>query len=246
MTVDPQSLEKIPRHVALIMDGNGRWAQERGLPRIEGHKEGAQSVRALLRAASKAGVEYLTVYAFSTENWKRSPKEVDGLMKLLVSSLNAYEQELHDNRIRLRTMGQFERLPRLVRQRLQKTIDATAHYTDHTFIVALSYGSRMEIADAARKIAEKAKAGELDPKTIDEQTLADHLYLPDVPDPELMIRTSGELRLSNFLLWQLSYAEFHITDTYWPDFREEQFFQALEAFNSRDRRYGGVKKQEKD
>lgn len=241
MTVDLQSLKKIPRHVALIMDGNGRWAQERGLPRIEGHKEGAQAVRAVLRAAAQAGVEFITVYAFSTENWKRPPQEIDGLMKLLVSSLNAYEQELHDNQIRLRIMGQFERLPLPVRMRLQKTLDATAHYTNHTFIIALSYGSRTEIADAAKKIAEKVKAGTLDPKKIDEQTVADHLYLPDVPDPELMIRTSGELRLSNFLLWQLSYAEFHITDTYWPDFREEHFYQALAAFNGRDRRYGEVK-----
>jgi len=235
------SFAKIPRHVALIMDGNGRWAQEHGLSRIEGHKEGAQSVRAVLRAASQAGIEYLTVYAFSTENWKRPPQEVDGLMKLLINSLNAYEQELHDNKIRLRVMGQFERLPLPVRMRLQKTIDATAAYTDHTFIVALSYGSRTEIADATRRIAEKAKAGELDPRKIDEQTVADHLYLPDVPDPELMIRTSGELRLSNFLLWQLSYSEFYITETYWPDFREKHFFQALEAYNARDRRYGGVR-----
>jgi undecaprenyl diphosphate synthase len=223
------------------MDGNGRWARKHGLPRIEGHKEGAQSVRAMLRAAKQAGIEYLTVYAFSTENWKRPAKEVDGLMKLLINSLNAYEQELHDNQIRLRVMGQFDRLPLPVRVRLQKTIDETAAYTDHTFIVALSYGSRTEIADAARRIAEKTKAGELDPRKIDEQTVADHLYLPDVPDPELMIRTSGELRLSNFLLWQLSYSEFYITDTYWPDFREEHFFQALEAYNARDRRYGGIR-----
>ena len=242
MSVDLQSLERIPQHVALIMDGNGRWAQERGLSRIEGHQEGAQSVRAILRAAAQAGVEYITVYAFSTENWKRPPKEVDGLMKLLISSLNAYEQELHDNNIRLQVMGQFNRLPLPVRMRLQKTIDATAHYTDHTFIIALSYGSRTEIADAAKAIAKKVKAGEMKIKEIDEQAIADHLYLPGVPDPELMIRTSGELRLSNFLLWQLSYSEFYITDTYWPDFREEQFFQALEAFNDRDRRYGGVKK----
>jgi len=243
MTVDIQSLERIPRHVALIMDGNGRWAKERGLSRIEGHTEGAQSVRAVLRAAAKAGVEFVTVYAFSTENWKRPPQEVDGLMKLLISSLNAYEQELHDNNIRLRVMGQFERLPLPVRMRLQKTIDATKHYTGHTFIIALSYGSRTEIADAAKKIAEEAKAGRLDPKKIDEQSIAERLYLPDVPDPELMIRTSGELRLSNFLLWQLSYSEFYITDTYWPDFREEQFYEALAAFNRRDRRYGGVKQQ---
>lgn len=242
MSADLPPLEKIPRHVALIMDGNGRWAQERGLPRIEGHKEGAQSVRAVLRAAAKAGVEFITVYAFSTENWKRPPQEVDGLMKLLVSSLNAYEEELHENKIRLRVMGQFERLPLPVRMRLQKTIDATKDYAAHTFIIALSYGSRTEIAQAAQRIAEKAVKGEIDVSKIDEATVAAHLYLPDVPDPELMIRTSGELRLSNFLLWQLSYAEFHIADTYWPDFREEQFFQALEAFNGRDRRYGGVEK----
>ncbi len=237
-----QGLEKIPRHVAIIMDGNGRWAKERGLSRIEGHKEGAQSVRAILRAAAKSGVEFITVYAFSTENWKRPALEVDGLMALLVSSLNAYEQELHDNKICLRVMGQLERLPLFARKRIQKAMDATAHYTDHTFIIALSYGSRMEIADATRKIAEKVKKGEIQTKEINEQMISDHLYLPDVPNPELMIRTSGELRLSNFLLWQLSYSEFYITDTYWPDFREEQFFQALEAFNSRDRRYGGVNK----
>ncbi len=242
MTVDLQRLEKIPRHVAIIMDGNGRWAQEHGLSRIEGHKEGAQSVRAVLRAAAKAHIEYLTVYAFSTENWKRPKLEIEGLMQLLINSLNSYEQELHDNQIRLRVMGQFDRLPLLVRKRLQKTMDATAHYTDHTFIVALSYGSRTEIAEAAKQIAQKVEAGELKSKEITEQTVADHLYLPDVPDPELLIRTSGELRLSNFMLWQLSYAEFHITNTYWPDFREEQFFQALEAYNARDRRYGGVKK----
>lgn len=242
MSLDLQSLGKIPQHVALIMDGNGRWAQERGLSRLEGHKEGAQSVRAVLRAAAQAGVEYITVYAFSTENWKRPAQEIDGLMKLLVSSLNAYEQELHDNNIRLRVMGQFERLPLPVRIRLQKTIDATAHYTEHTFIIALSYGSRTEIADAAKRIAAKVKAGDMKVTDVDEQAIADHLYLPDIPDPELMIRTSGELRLSNFLLWQLSYSEFHITDTYWPDFREEQFFQALEAYNGRDRRYGGVDK----
>ncbi|NNJ69755.1 MAG: isoprenyl transferase [Kiritimatiellales bacterium] len=242
MDFDPQPLEKVPRHVAIIMDGNGRWAQERGLSRIEGHKEGAQSVRAALRAAKQAGIEFLTVYAFSTENWKRPPQEIDGLMKLLISSLNAYEQELHENKIRLRVMGQLERLPLPVRARIQKAIDATAAYTGHTFIIALSYGSRTEIAEAAKRITEKVQSGELKTEDIDEQAISDHLYLPDVPDPELMIRTSGELRLSNFLLWQLSYSEFYVTDTYWPDFREEQFFKALEAYNLRDRRYGAVKK----
>jgi undecaprenyl diphosphate synthase len=241
MTPDFQSLEKIPRHVAIIMDGNGRWAQQRGLPRIKGHEEGAQSVRAALRAAAMAGLEYLTIYAFSTENWKRPKAEVDGLMKLLIGSLNAYEDELHENKIRLRISGQFDRLPLPVRMRLQKTIDATAAYSEHTLIVALSYGSRTEIADAARAIAQKVEAGELKASEVSEQTISDHLYLPDVPDPELMIRTSGEMRLSNFLLWQLSYAEFYITDVFWPDFREQQFFEALQSFNQRERRYGGVK-----
>lgn len=242
MNVDLQDLKKIPRHVAIIMDGNGRWAQARGLMRLEGHKEGAESVRAVLRAAEKAGVEYLTVYAFSTENWKRPPLEIDGLMKLLADSIEAYEKDLHEKQIRLRVMGQLERLPRSVRTRLQKVINATAHYTDHTFIIALSYGSRTEIADAAQQIGKKVAAGELKAKDINEQTIANHLYLPDVPDPELLIRTSGELRLSNFLLWQLSYAEIYITETFWPDFREEQFYEALKAFNQRDRRYGGVNK----
>lgn len=241
MSVDFKTLETVPRHVAIIMDGNGRWAKQRGLSRLSGHEEGAQSVRAALRAARQAGLEYLTIYAFSTENWKRPPQEVEGLMKLLISSLNEYEEELHDNKIRLRISGQFDRLPLPVRKRLQKTIDATAHYSEHTLIVALSYGSRTEIADATRQIAEKVARGELKPGDITEQTVADHLYLPDVPDPELMIRTSGEMRLSNFLLWQLSYAEFYITDTLWPDFREEEMFAALKAFSERDRRYGGVK-----
>lgn len=225
------------------MDGNGRWAKERGLPRVEGHREGAQSVRALLRAAKKAGIEFLTVYAFSTENWKRPPQEVHALMSLLVESLDAYEQELHDNQIRLRVMGQIDRLPSFVQKRLKKTMRDTEQYADRTFIVALSYGARAELTDAVKQIAQKAKEGLLSPSEIDEQTVAEHLYLPDVPDPELLIRTSGELRLSNFLLWQLSYAEFYVTETYWPDFREEHFLRALAAYQHRDRRCGGIKEE---
>lgn len=240
MTESFQNLEKIPRHIALIMDGNGRWAKEKGLTRLEGHKEGAQSVRAVLRSAAEAKVEFITVYAFSTENWKRPAAEIDGLMQLLIHSLNEYEEELHNQKIRLRISGQLDRLPRPVRQRLQKTMDATQHYTEHTFIVALSYGSRTEIADAVKAISQKVKSGEINPKSITEQTISDHLYLPDVPDPELLIRTSGEFRLSNFLLWQLSYSEIYITDTYWPDFREDEFLKALEAYNTRNRRYGGI------
>ena len=239
--LETPEFDRIPEHVAIIMDGNGRWAQERGLPRIKGHEEGAQSVRAILRATQKAQVKYLTLYAFSTENWVRPKEEVDGLMNLLGTFMARYAKELLKNKIRLRVMGQIERLPPKIQKKIARLADESAKDYEYTLIIALSYGSRLEIAEAAKAIARKAAAGELDPETVDEQTVADHLYLPDVPDPELMIRTSGELRLSNFLLWQLSYAELYVTETYWPDFREEQFFQALEAFNQRGRRYGGVK-----
>lgn len=232
--------EKVPEHVAIIMDGNGRWARRRNLPRIQGHEEGAQSVLAALKAAKKAGVRYLTLYAFSTENWSRPQEEVDGLMSLLASFIQKHAKELLENRIRLRVMGQTDRLPKNVQRALRQLMRQSEKKYDYTLIVALSYGSRTEIAEAAKAIARKAAAGEIDPETVDEQTVANHLYLPDVPDPELMIRTSGELRLSNFLLWQLSYAELYITDVLWPDFREEQFFEALTAFAGRSRRYGGV------
>ncbi len=240
MKLETPQLKKVPKHVAIIMDGNGRWANERGLPRLKGHEEGAQSVLAMLKAARAAGVEYLTLYAFSTENWTRPKDEVDGLMTLLGSMLQKHAKELLKNKIRLRVMGEIDRLPRAVRMGLARLMDQSAKDFDHTLIVALSYGSRKEIADAARAIARKAASGELDPESVTEETVAQHLYLPDVPDPELMIRTSGELRLSNFLLWQLSYAELYVTETYWPDFREKEFFQALESFGKRGRRFGGV------
>lgn len=242
--METPQLEKIPAHVAIIMDGNGRWAQQHGLPRLKGHEEGTQSVRAVLRAARQAGVKYLTIYAFSTENWIRPKDEVEGLMKLLVRFADRYGDELLENKVRLRVMGQFERLPAAVQKKLSELMEKSKRDYEYTLIVALSYGSRTEIADAAKAIARKAAAGELDPETVDEKTVAQHLYLPDVPDPELMIRTSGELRLSNFLLWQLSYAELYITDVFWPDFREKEFFQALEAFSQRGRRYGGITTQE--
>ena len=235
------SIVNVPKHVAIIMDGNGRWAKARGLPRLKGHEEGAQSVRAVLRAARQADVKFLTIYAFSTENWGRPTSEVDGLMSLLGTFMARNEKELLDNKIRLRVMGQIERLPKKLQAQLDVLMKKSAKDYERTLIVALSYGSRLEIAEAAKAIARKAAAGELDPEMVNEETVSQHLYLPDVPDPELMIRTSGELRLSNFMLWQLSYAELYVTDTYWPDFREEQFFQALEAFNQRGRRYGGVK-----
>lgn len=222
------------------MDGNGRWANEHGLPRLKGHQEGTQSVLAVLRAAKETGVKYLTLYAFSTENWKRPKEEVDGLMTLLASFMQKHSRELLKNKIRLRVMGELDRLPKTVQAGLRKLMEQSAKDYERTLIVALSYGSRKEIAEAAKAIARKAATGELDPETVTEETVAQHLYLPDVPDPELMIRTSGEFRLSNFLLWQLSYAELYVTETYWPDFREKEFFQALESFGQRGRRFGGV------
>jgi undecaprenyl diphosphate synthase len=222
------------------MDGNGRWAKQRGLSRLKGHEEGARSVLAVLKAAKKAGVRFLTLYAFSTENWIRPKEEVDGLMNLLALFIDRHRREFLENKIRLRVIGQIDRLPGGVQKKLAKLIDQSAKDYEYTLIVALSYGSRAEIAAAAKAIARKAATGELDPETITEETVTQHLYLPDVPDPELMIRTGGELRLSNFLLWQLSYAELYVTEVLWPDFREDEFYQALEAFNQRGRRFGGV------
>jgi undecaprenyl diphosphate synthase len=243
LKTEAPDLKKVPSHVAIIMDGNGRWAEEHGLPRLKGHEEGAQSVLAVLKAAREAGVKYITLYAFSTENWKRPKEEVDGLMTLLVTFMQKHSKEFLKNKIRLRVMGEQDRLPRTVQAGLRKLMEQSAKEYERTLIVALSYGSRKEIAEAARAIARKAAAGELNPEEITEETVAQNLYLPDVPDPELMIRTSGELRLSNFLLWQLSYAELYVTETYWPDFREKGFFQALENFEQRDRRFGGVETQ---
>lgn len=228
----------VPRHVAVIMDGNGRWAKQRGRPRLFGHRAGADSLRAILRACRDHGVEYLTVYAFSTENWIRPKGEVAGLMSLLKTFLKKDEHELHENQVRLRVTGRIQDLPAAVRAELERVMAATRNYSKGHLILALSYGGRSEIVDAVRAIAAKARAGEIDPAQIDEAAVAAHLYLPDVPDPDLMIRTSGELRLSNFLLWELSYAEFYFTETLWPDFREPDFAKALAEYARRRRRYG--------
>ena len=232
--------EKIPRHVAIIMDGNGRWAKGRGLPRLRGHHVGAESVRAVLRACRKIGVKYLTLYAFSTENWVRPRAEVTGLMSLLAKFLRDEADELHENKVRLRVIGHVEDLPAPVRKELLKVVEETRDYTEGHLILALSYGGRVELTDAVRKIAAEVKAGALQPEDIQEKTIADHLYLPDVPDPDLMIRTSGEMRISNFLLWQLSYAELYVTQVLWPDFREEQFYEAIDAYSKRHRRFGDI------
>ena len=234
----PAEPAAVPRHVAIIMDGNGRWAKQRHQPRLFGHRAGADSLRAVLRACRDQGVEYLTVYAFSTENWIRPADEVSGLMSLLKTFLKKDEHELHENQVRLRVTGRIQDLPKAVRAELERVMAATREYRKGHLILALSYGGRAEIVDAVRALATEVQAGRLDPARIDEAAITARLYLPDVPDPDLMIRTSGELRLSNFLLWELSYAEFYFTDTLWPDFREADFAKALDEYARRQRRYG--------
>ncbi len=236
----PTTADRLPRHVAIIMDGNGRWAARHGWPRLRGHEEGAESVIAILRACRRRGIRYLTLYAFSSENWRRPHLEIAGLMNLLRRFLRDREAELHENRIRLRVIGRLADLPRDVQRKLQRVADDTARYDDYHLILALSYGSRTELADAARQIAIEACEGRLRPERISERTIARHLYAPDVPDPDLMIRTSGEIRLSNFLLWQLSYAELYFTPVLWPEFRDEEFQRALDEYARRQRRFGAI------
>jgi undecaprenyl diphosphate synthase len=226
-------------HLAIIMDGNGRWAKARGLPRTEGHRAGGETVRRVLQYCRDAGIRYLTLYAFSVENWKRPKEEVDALMNLLVAYLAGEESMLHQNQVRLRIMGRREDLPERAQAALKHVEEATAHY-ERQLILCLSYGGRTEMVHAAKRLAQRVLAGELTPEAIDEATFAEHLYLPDVPDPDLIVRTSGELRLSNFLLWHASYAELYVTPVLWPDFSEADFKAAIEAFEQRNRRYGGL------
>ncbi|HOC54779.1 MAG TPA: isoprenyl transferase [Verrucomicrobiota bacterium] len=235
-----QAKASLPRHVAVIMDGNGRWARQRHLPRIEGHRAGAESARILIRTAGELGIKYLTLYAFSVENWNRPKDEVDALMKYLVHYLKTETPELNKNNVQLRVIGQVYRLPERVQEHLKRSIATLSKNNGLTLIMALSYGGRTEIVDAARSIAQKVKAGELDPPDITEQVFAQHLYTSNLPDPDLLIRTSGEMRLSNFLLWQISYTELVVTPTLWPDFRRPQFYEALEEYHRRHRRFGGL------
>jgi undecaprenyl diphosphate synthase len=231
---------QVPRHVAIIMDGNGRWAKERGLPRIRGHEEGTESVRAVVRACRPAGVKYLTLYAFSVENWVRPRLEIGGLMGLLKRFLKDQEYELHENKVRLRTIGRMSDLPPDLQDELRRVMAATEKYDEGHLILALSYGGRVEIVEACRAIAREVKAGNLDPDRIDEKTISSHLYLPDVPDPDLLVRTSGEMRVSNFLLWQISYSELYVTKVLWPDFREARFQEAIAEYGRRHRRFGDI------
>ena len=235
-----KALAVLPAHVAIIMDGNGRWAKERSLPRVEGHRRGAESVRSVLRTAARLGVKYLTLYAFSVENWKRPQDEVDTLMKYLARYLKSEQREMNDNNVKLQAIGQTSRLPKFVRDQLEATRESLSQNTGTTLTLALSYGGRTELVDAVRGIAEKARDGEIDPAKISEQTISGHLYTSDMPDPDLLIRTSGEMRVSNFLLWQISYAELVVTDRLWPDFGEPEFCAAMEEFAGRNRRFGKV------
>ena len=238
--LSPEARTTLPPHVAIIMDGNGRWAKQRHLPRIEGHRAGAESARVVIRTAGELGIKYLTLYAFSVENWKRPKEEVDALMKYLVHYLKTETPELNKNNVRLEVIGQIYRLPEVVQEHLRKSIVTLSKNNGLTLIMALSYGGRTEIVDAVRGIAKKVKAGQLDPADITEQVFAQHLYTHNFPDPDVMIRTSGEMRVSNFLLWQISYTELVVTQTLWPDFRKPQFFSALEEYNRRRRRFGGL------
>ncbi|MCS1408712.1 MAG: Ditrans,polycis-undecaprenyl-diphosphate synthase ((2E,6E)-farnesyl-diphosphate specific) [Verrucomicrobia subdivision 3 bacterium] len=235
-----QAKAAVPTHVAIIMDGNGRWAKKRKLPRVQGHRKGVDSVRAVLRAAGEVGVKYLTLYAFSVENWNRPKDEVDTLMKYLARYLDSEIPELNKNNVKLKVIGQVYRLPEFVQEQIARTKTALAKNTGLTLILALSYGGRTEIVEACREIATKVKSSKIIPDEINEQMLAQHLYTRNIPDPDLLIRTSGEMRVSNYLLWQISYAEFVVTPTLWPDFRKPQFFATLEEYTRRHRRFGNI------
>ncbi len=231
---------KIPQHVAVIMDGNGRWATERNLPRSAGHKAGADRITTLLEAAKKFAIPYITVYAFSTENWKRPQAEVDALMKLLDHFLSTYVKKLMSENIRLFIIGKMEQLSMPLQKKIAAAIEKTSQNNGLTFTIALNYGGRSEIADAAKKLALDIQNNKISPADIDEKLFSSYLYQPALPDVDLLIRTGGELRISNFLLWQISYAEIYVTSLYWPDFDENALAAAVDAFNHRDRRLGGL------
>jgi undecaprenyl diphosphate synthase len=244
MTLEEQiNIEKLPSHVAVIMDGNGRWAQQRGLERIFGHQQAVNSVRNIIEASAGLGIKYLTLYAFSTENWSRPDDEVSALMGIMVQSLNNETGTLIKNNIKLSAIGDLQRLSDDVRGRLMETIDLTSSCTGLNLIVGLSYGSRWEIIEAVKKISADVYNGELKSETINEEIFEQYLSTKGVPDPELMIRTSGELRISNFLLWQLAYTELYFTDTLWPDFGKEDLYKAIIDFQKRERRFGKTSEQ---
>ena len=237
--------EKAPKHVAVIMDGNGRWAKQRGFPRIKGHEEGVNRVEEITRSADRLGVRYLTLYAFSKENWKRPADEVGFLMSLLAQFLDSKLKVMMENNVIFKVIGESSDLPSVIQKKLDGWIEKTKSNTGLTLTIAFSYSSRFEIARACRILAEKVAAGAIKPMEITEELFSETLYTSGTPDPDLLIRTSGEMRISNFLLWQLSYAELYVTETFWPDFKDEQFCEALSAYAKRNRRFGLTESQSK-
>lgn len=236
---------EIPDHIAIIMDGNGRWAKSRGNMRADGHKAGVDSVRDITEACAQIGVKHLTLYAFSTENWDRPKFEVNALMRLLASSLRKEADNLHENNIRLETIGQINRFPKKCQRELQEVMQLTEDNDRLQLCLALSYSGRWDITEAVKKLAHRVKEGNINPDDIDDEMISANLSTADIPDPELIIRTSGEYRLSNFLLWQLAYSELYITETYWPDFRRNELYKAIQSFQERDRRFGKLSDKEK-
>ena len=232
--------EARPRHIAVIMDGNGRWAQRQGLPRIEGHRRGVASVRRVTEECARLDIEQLTLYCLSSENWKRPQRELEFLMHLLEQYMIEERSTIMDQNIRVSVIGRRSEIPEAVQREMQKTIDMSAANSGLRLCLAINYGSRLELVDAVREIAEEVKAGGLEPEAIDEETVRKHLYTAGMSDPDLVIRTAGEMRVSNFLLWQISYAEIWVTDHCWPEFRESDLHQAIRDYASRDRRFGGL------
>ncbi|WP_462317309.1 isoprenyl transferase [Marinilabilia sp.] len=237
--------EKLPKHVAIIMDGNGRWAKKRGNARVFGHKHGVKAVREVTEAAAELGMKYLTLYAFSTENWNRPKNEVDALMSLLVSTIASETKTLTDNNVKLKSIGCKETLPKSVQDKLTACIDKTKNNDGLTLVLALSYSSRWEIIEGVKRVAADAKEGKIDPSQINAELFGQYLETSEMPDPELLIRTSGEHRISNFLLWQIAYSELYFCNVLWPDFRREHFFEALLDYQGRERRFGKISDQVK-
>jgi len=231
-------MENMPRHIAIIMDGNGRWARQKGLPRILGHREGIKAVRRTVESAVDLNLEVLTLFAFSVENWNRSPKEVDALMKMLPEFLEEETPDMMKNNIRFRTIGRTSGLPDFVQESLEQTRRATEKNSGLNLVLALNYGGRTELVDAVQAVARKVSRGKLSPDQIDEQLISRHLYTDGLPDPDLLIRTSGEMRISNFLLWQISYTEIYVTKKLWPDFTREDLMEAIRDYQQRERRFG--------
>lgn len=237
------NLENLPKHVGIIMDGNGRWAKQKGKLRVFGHRNGVSAVKETVEIAAELGIEYLTLYAFSTENWKRPRIEINALMELLVSTIHKETKTLNKNNIRLQAIGDIDSLPEICRRELKEAIDLTSKNSRMTLVLALSYSSRWEITNAMKLIAEKVGSKMLKPEDINENTISEHLTTHGIPDPELLIRTSGEHRISNFLLWQIAYTELYFTDKLWPDFKKEDFYDAIINYQNRERRFGKISEQ---